>query len=147
MPKIRTKQTKYPPDWEKVRETLEEFERKMRDAIAESHDGKRKVESVWPVMQINHQRSRYVYEMFYKKHAITKQTYEFCLKEGHADKSLIAKWKKPGYERLCCVKCIQSKETTTGSACICRVPKDQLQEGQVVQCTCCGCRGCASGDV
>lgn len=23
--------------------------------------------------------------------------------------SLIAKWKKPGYEKLCCVRCIQSK--------------------------------------
>lgn len=29
------------------RDVLEEYEKKMRDAESESHEGKRKVESVW----------------------------------------------------------------------------------------------------
>jgi hypothetical protein len=31
MPKIRTSKTKYPEDWEIVREKLEEFETQMRE--------------------------------------------------------------------------------------------------------------------
>lgn len=69
--------------------------------------------------------------------------------------SLIAKWKKTGYEKLCCARCIQSRVSClshclsparrpddatyeqqdmnyAGSTCICRVPKAQLREGTVV---------------
>ena len=73
MPKIPTKNTKFPAGWEVIKDSLDDFEMKMRDAIAEPHEGKRIVESLWPVMQINHQRSRYIYDMYYKKHAITKE--------------------------------------------------------------------------
>lgn len=33
-----------------------------------------------------------------------------------------------------------------GNVCICRVPKSKLEEGKLVQCKHCGCRGCCSGD-
>ena len=52
---------------------------------------------------------------------IDKEVYEFALREGYADKNLIAKWKKQGYERLCCLRCIQPKDTNYGTTCICRV--------------------------
>ena len=68
--------------------------------------------------------------------------------------SLIAKWKKPGYEKLCCVRCIQSKVrfqprylcgidasqdmNYQGSTCICRVPKAQVKAGTIVECVHCG---------
>eukprot|EP00770_Monocercomonoides_exilis_P012149 MONOS_12091.1-p1 / transcript=MONOS_12091.1 / gene=MONOS_12091 / organism=Monocercomonoides_exilis_PA203 / gene_product=bud site selection protein 31 / transcript_product=bud site selection protein 31 / location=Mono_scaffold00644:31843-32455(+) / protein_length=120 / sequence_SO=supercontig / SO=protein_coding / is_pseudo=false len=119
MPKIVTKKTRFPEGWEVVKDTLDEFERKMREALADPHEGKRKVESV----------------------------YDFCLKQGYADASLIAKWKKTGYEKLCCLKCIQTRDSNTGGTCICRVPKSKLESGTIVQCTNCGCRGCASCDV
>ena len=32
--------------------------------------------------------------MFYKKKAISRETYNFALREGYADGALIAKWKK-----------------------------------------------------
>lgn len=115
-------------------------------AEAESHEGKRKNESIWPVLRIHHQRSRYVYEMFYQKHAISREVYDYCIREGHADANLIAKWKKEGYEKLCCLRCIQTKDTNYGTTCICRVPKSQLEPGKVVECLHCGCRGCASED-
>lgn len=44
-----------------------------------------------------------------------------------------------GYEKLCCVRCIQTKDMNyTGSTCICRVPKTQLKKGTVVECVHCG---------
>ena len=44
--------------------------------------------------------SRYVYELYYEKEAISKQLYEWLLKNGYADANLIAKWKKQGYEKV-----------------------------------------------
>merc|ERR1711964_464369 len=55
----------------------------------------------WPIFQISHQRSRYIYELYYEKEAISKELYEYLLKNGYADKMLIAKWKKTGYEKVC----------------------------------------------
>jgi bud site selection protein 31 len=100
------------------------------------------VESTWPIFRLHHQRSRYIYELYYQRQAISRELYEWCLTEGIADRNLIAKWKKPGYERLCCLRCIQSKDTNFGTACICRVPKEKLEEGTIVECVHCGCRGC-----
>ncbi len=75
------------------------------------------------------------------------ELYEYCCREKYADANLIAKWKKNGYEKLCCLMCIQQKNHNFGTACICRVPKDKLEEGKIVECTHCGCRGCGSADV
>lgn len=72
------------------------------------------MESIWPVFRISHQRSRYIYDLFYRRKAISRELYDFCLDQGYADKSLIAKWKKQGYERLCCLRCIQSRDTNYG---------------------------------
>lgn len=110
---------------------LDDYAKKMRDAENETHEGKRKTESLWPIMRINHARSRYIYELYYKRDLISKQLYDWLLKQEYADAkyvavtsswllcklmiaplvraSLIAKWKKVGYEKLCCVRCIQSR--------------------------------------
>ncbi|SGY66806.1 BQ5605_C004g02708 [Microbotryum silenes-dioicae] len=186
MPKVKTSRTKPPPEgFDEIEQILEDYQRKMRDAEAESHEGKRKTESLWPIMRITHTRSRYIYDLYYKREAISRELYDWLLKEGYADaksvlllsfeprtgsgaeclikcllrilfSSLIAKWKKQGYEKLCCARCIQSRTLLcacasqdmnyAGSTCICRVPKAQLKAGVVVECTHCGCRGCASQD-
>jgi bud site selection protein 31 len=78
-----------------------------RAAEAESHEGKRKSESLWPIFRLHHQRSRLIYDAFYKRKAISRELYEWCIDEGYADGALIAKWKKPGYTWLCCLRCIQ----------------------------------------
>ncbi len=107
MPKIRTTRTKKPPegfeDIESVRtgilpcrplgaflmlftlQILDDYAKKMRDAENESHEGKRKTESLWPIMRISHTRSRYIYELYYKREAISKELYDWLLKEGYAD--------------------------------------------------------------
>jgi len=148
MPPIRTaRNKKAPPEgFDDIEDTLLEFANKLRDAELESNDGKKRHESLWPIYQINHQRSRYVYEMYYEKEAISKELYDWLLKNRYADSALIAKWKKQGYEKLCCLKCIQTKETNFNSTCICRVPREQLKEDHAIECVSCGCRGCASSD-
>jgi bud site selection protein 31 len=134
MPPVRTsKGRKPPPDgFEDIEDTLLSFSNKLKDAEAATHDGKKRHETVWPVFQITHQRSRYIYDLYYEREAISKQLYDWLLKNGYA--------------HLCCLRCIQTKETNFNSTCICRVPKAQLKEGQAVECVSCGCRGCASSD-
>ena len=109
-------------------------------------EGKSAQESTWDVFKIHHQRSRYVYEMFYKKKAISRELYDWCIRQKVIDGNLIAKWKKQGYEKLCCLRCVQAKDTNYGTTCICRVPAKQIQDAIIVECVNCGCHGCASCD-
>ena len=64
---------------------LEDYAKKMRDAENESHEGKRKAESLWSIMRISHARSRYIYELYYKREVISRELYDWLLKEGYAD--------------------------------------------------------------
>ncbi|KAI9094424.1 G10 protein [Phlyctochytrium arcticum] len=145
MPKIRRGRKQPPEGFDLVEPTLNELQTKMRDAENEGHEGKRKSESLWSVFRLHHQRSRYIYDMFYRRKAISRELYNWLLKEGYADDKLIAKWKKTGYEKLCCLRCIQPRDTNYGTMCICRVPRDKLRDEKAVECLHCGCRGCASG--
>ena len=97
----------------------------------EPHEGKRKPETVWPIYRLHHERSRYIFNMFYKKKEISRELYQYCLDQKWADAILIAKWKKPGYQKLCCLNCIQRKDDTV---CICRVPKENLEEDKKIEC-------------
>lgn len=170
MPKIRTSKTKYPEGWDIISPTIEEFAKKMKDGTTDSflpfifsaenepHEGKRKAESSWTIFRIHHQRSRYIFDLYYRKKEISKELYDFCLREGYADANLIAKWKKvhrvihsdlffqSGYEKLCCLRCVQTRDHNFSTACICRVPKKNIENSKVIECIHCGCRGCASCD-
>uniref|UniRef100_A0A0D9V801 Uncharacterized protein n=1 Tax=Leersia perrieri TaxID=77586 RepID=A0A0D9V801_9ORYZ len=132
MPKIKTSRVKYPKGWELIEPTIRELDAKMREAENDTHDGKRKCEALWPIFRISHQRSRYIYDLYYRRKEISKELYEFCLDQGHADRNLIAKWKKPGYERLCCLRCIQTRDHNFATTCVCRVPK-HLREEKVAE--------------
>ena len=148
MPKVRTSKSKPPPaGWEDVEPVLEDIQRRMREAENETHEGKRKSESLWPVVRLDHQRSRYIFEQYFKKKEMSKELYDYLVKEGWANAALIAKWKKSGYESLCCLSCIQPSNFSQGGVCICRVPRKDLDKTKAVECVHCGCRGCASGDV
>jgi bud site selection protein 31 len=144
-----------------IEPTLDELEGKMREAELAPHEGKRKVETLWPIFKIHHQKSRYLYDLYHKRQTISKELYDYCIKQSIGDKNLIGKleilikifflflsfvlaqWKKQGYENLCCLRCIQPRDTNFNKKCICRVPKDKLEEGKVVECVHCGCRGCS----
>ena len=74
-----------------IEPTLDEIEGKMREAELAPHEGKRKVETLWPIFKIHHQKSRYIYDLYYKRQTISKELYEYCLKHSVADKNLIGK--------------------------------------------------------
>lgn len=105
MPAVRTgassRQKKPPAGFEDIRDDLEIFSIKMKDAQNAPTNNIPKHQAQWPIFQIAHQRSRYVYELYYEKEAISRQLYDWLLKNGYADAMLIAKWKKQGYEKVC----------------------------------------------
>ncbi|KAI9049170.1 hypothetical protein LZ554_007017 [Drepanopeziza brunnea f. sp. 'monogermtubi'] len=136
MPAIRhaSKRKSPPAGFSDIEDDLLIFSNKMKDAENAPSTNVPRHAVHWPIFQISHQRSRYIYELYYEKEAISKELYEYLLKNAYADKMLIAKWKKTGYEKLCCLRCVQTKETNFNSTCICRVPKAQMKEDQAVEC-------------
>ena len=73
MPKIRTLKTKKAPQgFEDILPVLDEFALQMKDAENAPMDAQRKIERYWTIMQIHHQRSRYIYNLFYEKKEISR---------------------------------------------------------------------------
>jgi bud site selection protein 31 len=140
------KKKRPPAGFEVVEGVLEALENELRDKVKETNLEKRKTESLWPVHQINWQKSRYVYDMFYTHHRIERPVYQYCLDQKIVDAGLIAKWKKPGYERLCSTYVINPANFKFGTTSICRVPwKDRGSDVRGVADPTTGCLGCASG--
>lgn len=102
MPAVRpASKRKAPPEgFSDLEEDLLIFSNQMKDAQNTPTDNAPKHQAQWPVFQISHRRSRYIYELYYEKEAISRQLYEWLLKNGYADAMLIAKWKKQGYEKV-----------------------------------------------
>ncbi len=118
----------------------------MKDAENAPMDAQTKQQNYWRIMRLHHQRSRYIYDAYYTKKELSRELYEYLLRQKFADASLVAKWKKNGYEKLCCLQCIYSKDSNYKNACICRVPKADIEQDKLVMCNKFGCRGCASTD-
>lgn len=135
-----------PSGFDDIEDTLLEYANALKTATDAPSEGVKKHEATWPIFQLTHARSRYIYELYYDQESISKELYDWLLKNGYADAGLIAKWKRQGYEKLCCLRCVQARETNFNATCVCRVPKTQLNETGGLQCISCGCRGCASGD-
>lgn len=83
--------------------------------------------------------------MYYTYNKISKEVYDYCINNKIVDAALIAKWKKPGYERLCSTYVINPRNYKFGTVSICRVPKQFLAAGSEIEDPVTGCRGCASG--
>merc|ERR1719276_456903 len=84
--------------------------------------------------------------MHYIHHKISKAVLDYCAKNKTADAALMAKWKKPGYERLCSTYVINPANYKFGTTSICRVPHTQRSaELKFAQDPTTGCLGCASG--
>ena len=135
-----------PAGFEVVEGVLEALENELRDAVKETNATKRKTESLWPVHQINWQKTRYIYDMYYTHGRISRAVYQYCVDQKMIDAALMAKWKKPGYERLCSTYVINPANYKFGTTSICRVPwKDRSPEARGAADPTTGCLGCASG--
>lgn len=169
MSKFGRKQKQAPDGFEYVEPTLTALEQELRErkylsfphefilldfttenmsclpiGVNDPHEGLRKTESQWPIHQINWQKSRYIYDLYYTFNRISKEVYDYCINTKIIDAALIAKWKKPGYERLCSTYVINPRNYKFGTVSICRVPKQFLAPGTEIEDPITGCRGCAS---
>ena len=122
-----------PAGWDYIEPTMTALANELREANTTGHGGKQRHEAMWPIHQINNQRSRYVYDMFYVHRKISRKLYEYCLKNKLADADLIAKWKKPGYEKLCSTFVINARNFPFGTTAICRVPRKMVTVAQTSQ--------------
>lgn len=142
----KVKKGKKPPEgYDRIEPTLTKLRSKLKEAQKQSIKAETKTSSLWPILKLNNQISRYVYSMYYDKKIISKELYDYLLQQKEVNAELIAKWKKQGYEHLCCVNCIVVNEKHHGTTCICRVPTadvKRINDG----CVACGCLGCASTD-
>ncbi|CCE83554.1 Piso0_004133 [Millerozyma farinosa CBS 7064] len=149
MAKINRRKLKKPPEgYEKIEPTLVKLQEKLKQVQRSSIKTENKHSSLWPVFQVDHQINRYIYSLYYERKQISSELYEWLLQQKYANKDLIAKWKKQGYEKLCCLSCIMVDEKNHKNTCVCRVPKSTLKENNdsPVECITCGCKGCASTD-
>mmetsp|Transcript_10279 Transcript_10279/g.20166 ORF Transcript_10279/g.20166 Transcript_10279/m.20166 type:complete len:300 (+) Transcript_10279:331-1230(+) len=144
MSKWGRRKKKVPAGFADVEPTLTALEDELRQRMEDPVEGKSKAETLWPVHQINWQKSRYIYQLYYKYHRISEEVYKYCIDQGLVDKALIAKWKKPGYERLCSTYVINTANYPYGTTSVCRVPLSQRKATEIRD-NVTGCRGCASG--
>lgn len=147
MPPIRKNRSK-PSTYEIIEQSINDINNKIRDyELNNDNTGIRKDELYWPIFRLQHQRSRIIYNAYINKQ-ITKECYDYCTQNKYIDTVLASKWKKQGYEKLCCIRCIQSSSTNFNTNCICRVPKSSRDNdnNEIIQCKNCGCTGCASSD-
>jgi bud site selection protein 31 len=128
--KWNQKRRKPPAGFDYIEPVLEALENELRDKVKESNLNKRKTESMWPVHQINWQKSRYVYDLYYTHKRISRPVYQYCIDQKLIDAALIAKWKKPGYERLCSTYVINPSNYKFGTTSLCRVPWTSRSEDQ-----------------
>lgn len=138
--------TSPPAEFSKLQPTLMAYQKKL-DALATSTDSGAKYERARThaaITALHAKRNRYLYNLYHKRRAIEKETWRWMCRWGYVDVDLVAKWRRQGYETLCCLECIGE------TVCVCRVPKsvrlDKSSDGQVEGCTRCACKGCASGD-
>ncbi|EOD17774.1 hypothetical protein EMIHUDRAFT_436284 [Emiliania huxleyi CCMP1516] len=143
--RVRLASKRKPEGWSLIEAALFEFEDRMREAINDPHDGKRKAESNWPIHRLHWERNRYIYDLYYKQQKISRDLYDFLVREKIVDAALISKWRKPGYEILCSMAAIQKGSTNFGTTSICRVPLAQ-RGGQIMPSVTTGCVSCVSGD-
>lgn len=102
MPAIRHASKRKPPPegFSDLEDDLLVFSNRMKDAQNKPNPRGPRGAAQWEIFQISHQRSRYIYDLYYEKEAISKELYDYLLKNGYADAMLIAKWKKNGYEKV-----------------------------------------------
>jgi bud site selection protein 31 len=143
----RLKRKRPPEGWDLIESSIEDFESQMRDAVAEEHEGKRKNELTWRIHRVHWEKNRFLFDLRYKRKALSQELYDYLCREKIADQALISKWRKPGYENLCSLLSIQKGDTNFGTASICRVPMGARAPAQrLTPNVRTGCISCVSGD-
>ena len=72
MAPIRKSKKAPPKGWDLIEPSIDDFNEQMRSAEIDPHEGKRKVESLWPILRIHHKRSKYIFDLYSKRKIISK---------------------------------------------------------------------------
>ncbi|KAK9916588.1 hypothetical protein WJX75_004609 [Coccomyxa subellipsoidea] len=143
----RLKNKKPPGGWELIEEVIEDFEAQLKEAVNEEHEGRRKNELTWKINRIHWEKNRFIYDLMYVRKVMSKELYEWLVREKVADGALISKWRKPGYEILCSMLAIQKGNHNFGTTSHCRVPMAlRGAQQRITPDVQIGCISCASGD-
>ncbi|GIL72070.1 hypothetical protein Vretimale_519 [Volvox reticuliferus] len=144
---LRRKLKKPPEGWELIEEVIEDFEQQLKEAVNEEHEGKRKTELTWKIHRLHWEKNRFIYDLMYQRKVMSKELFEWLVREKVADGPLIAKWRKPGYEILCSMLAIQKGNHNFGTTSHCRVPlRARAKQQRITPDVQTGCISCASGD-
>lgn len=144
----RRLKNKQPPEgWELIEEVIEDFEQQMKEAVNEDHEGKRKNELTWRINRIHWEKNRFIYDLMYVRKVMSRELFDYLVREKIADGPLIAKWRKPGFEILCSMLAIQKGNHNFGTTSHCRVPlAKRAGQQRITPDVQIGCISCASGD-
>ena len=143
----RLKNKRPPAGWDQIEEVVEDFEAQMREATNEDHEGKRRNEGAWKIHRIHWEKNRFIHDLMYRRKVMSRELFDFLVREKVADGALIAKWRKPGYELLCSMLAIQRANHNFGTTSHCRVPmRARAPQQRVTPNVSTGCVCCASGD-
>lgn len=83
----------------------------------------------------------------YVRKVMSRELYDWLVREKIADGALISKWRKPGYELLCSTLAINKGNHNFGTTSHCRVPlKLRAAAQRITPNVHTGCISCASGD-
>ncbi|KAK9834265.1 hypothetical protein WJX81_001662 [Elliptochloris bilobata] len=119
----------------------------MKEAVNEEHEGRRKNELTWKIHRIHWEKNRFIYDLMYVRKVMSRELYDWLVREKIADGALIAKWRKPGYEILCSMLAIQKGNHNFGTTSHCRVPLAlRGAQQRITPDVQIGCVSCASGD-
>lgn len=143
----KLKGKKPPEGWELIEEVIVDFETQMKEAVNEDHDGKRKAELSWKIHRLHWEKNRFIWDLMYQRKVMSRELFDYLVREKIADGALIAKWRKPGYEILCSMMAIQKGQHNFGTTSHCRVPmKQRSSQQRITPDVQIGCISCASGD-
>ncbi|EPR79106.1 Cell cycle control G10 family protein [Spraguea lophii 42_110] len=127
-----------PTDFITVAPFLLEIEEELYKEVNDTTVYNKKCIKYWKIYQIYYKRNRYLFNLL-KNKSMSKELYNFLAENNFLDKALLGFWKRNGYEKLCCLRCLQ-KEAQQDTLCICRVPRIKIKKE--FQCEHCGCKGC-----
>ena len=99
------------------------------------------------VTRIHWEKNRFIFDLMYNRKVMSRDLYDWLVREKIADGALIAKWRKPGYEILCSLLAIQKGNHNFGTTSHCRVPmRQRAAQQRITPDVQTGCICCASGD-
>ncbi|KDD72226.1 G10-like protein, partial [Helicosporidium sp. ATCC 50920] len=128
-------------------QVVEDFEQQMKDAVNEDHDGKRRNETSWKIHRLHWEKNRFFFDLMYGRKVMSRELFDWLVRQKIADGALISKWRKPGYEILCSLLAIQKGNHNFGTTSHCRVPmRQRAAQQRITPDVQTGCICCASGD-